>query len=441
MQCFDDDQSFRLRRDTDHWRSEITAALKAGKTVVVWLLNVPCVAAATGEKNYSGTGRNRNVTRIVSTFDPYSVLPSNIGRVVRKGGARIRVAADLSALATYWHEFGKSAKFEAYIEGFKGTTLLQTSTGEMTVGGSMLFPGLSGTLFLLPPPGLDHPISARIDSLIAKASKTKSASDDDKKAARTAAAKKKAESIVVGEFITGIVGIDKAARSDRDITPPPKWLSASTRALSSEPPLISDLEQNAAAIGKLKAERAELTKKLAETQELKRLLYEKGHPLESAVLIALRLLGYKAETLEEEDSEFDAVMISPTGERLIGEAEGKDEKAINVDKLDQLDRNLKEDFARQPEEGAQYARGVLFGNAYRLLPPSDRAESFTTKCLLAAARSRISLVRTPDLFEAARYLQNNEDQNFAEMCRTAIERGGGNIIQFPPAPNRISGLA
>src|SRR5260370_26905950 len=124
LECLDDDRSFKLKRDTAHWRSEILAALKAGKTVIVWLLNVPKVAVATGEVRYSGTGRNRATTRIVDDFDPYSVLPADVGLIVRKGGVRIRRSQDLGIISTYWHEFGTPSKFEAYIDRFKGTTLL-----------------------------------------------------------------------------------------------------------------------------------------------------------------------------------------------------------------------------------------------------------------------------------------------------------------------------
>jgi hypothetical protein len=49
--------------------------------------------------------------------------------------------------------------------------------------------------------------------------------------------------------------------------------------------------------------------------------------------------------------------------RLIGEAEGKDNKAINVDKLRQLSMNIHEDIQR--EEVTTPAKGVLFGNGYR----------------------------------------------------------------------------
>lgn len=130
-------------------------------------------------------------------------------------------------------------------------------------------------------------------------------------------------------------------------------------------------------------------------------------------------------------SEFDVVFEAAEG-RLIGEAEGKDNKAINVDKLRQLEMNLHEAFAR--DEITQMAKGVLFGNAYRLLPLAEQPDYFTAKCVSAAKRNGRALVRTPDLFRVARYLSDREDPEFARRCREAIMAAAGDIVSFPNVP-------
>jgi hypothetical protein len=131
-------------------------------------------------------------------------------------------------------------------------------------------------------------------------------------------------------------------------------------------------------------------------------------------------------------SEFDAVFISPEG-RCLGEAEGKDNKAINIDKFSQLERNLQEDFVR--EEVEEYAKGVLFGNAYRLQPLDKRGDYFTEKCVSAAKRVRATLVRTPDLFGPARYLKENpSDTAYAKQCREAMFATEGGVLVFPSPP-------
>ena len=164
---------------------------------------------------------------------------------------------------------------------------------------------------------------------------------------------------------------------------------------------------------------------------LRYLLYEKGKPLEVAILVALSYLGFRTESFRDAESEFDAIFVGPEG-RFLGEAEGKDNKPINIDKLGQLERNIQEDFAK--EGTAEYAQGVLFGNAYRLEPPNKRGAFFTAKCVAGARRAGISLIRTPDLFEVARYLKENDNKFYAEQCRKAILDGKGRSVEFPAPP-------
>ena len=78
---------------------------------------------------------------------------------------------------------------------------------------------------------------------------------------------------------------------------------------------------------------------------------------------ALRTLGFEAESYTDDSSEFDVVFIANEG-RFLGEDEGRNNAPINIDKLQQLERNIQEDFAR-PDVDA-YAKGVLFGNPHRL---------------------------------------------------------------------------
>jgi hypothetical protein len=433
MRCLDDDTSFRLRRDTTHWHSELRASREDGKTIIVFINNEPIISLGTGRKEYSGTGRNARTTRIVENFDPYSVIPVSFGSVVRRSGERIKEVGDLGFFATYWHEFGTHSTYEGYIENFKGTPLLETQTGRKVVGGYLRSSSWKGVLLFAPAPDLESVVQERIKVLKAR-QKKRSPNDAGAEAKRTEGYRRKAEQSVASQFIGAVVALDKSLRNAAETTPPPVWSLDRRFSLSKEEHLHLQILDNVAKAHVLVEERLRLDADLEKAQRLKSLLFEKGKRLEEAILIALRLLGFKAVNLQEGDSEFDAVMVDPAGIRLIGEAEGKDDRAISVDKLDQLDRNLKEDFSRQADEGAKYAHGVLFGNAYRLSPPAEREQFFTAKCMIAAERSRIILVRTPDLFEVARYLQDHTDAAFAELCRASIINGAGKVVEFPNLP-------
>jgi hypothetical protein len=154
------------------------------------------------------------------------------------------------------------------------------------------------------------------------------------------------------------------------------------------------------------------------------------------VLEALRLLGFSADNFTDNESEFDVVFQDTDGTRFIGEVEGKNDSAINIDKLAQLERNIQEDFEKRDDN--TYARGILLGNAFRFMIPGQRGDYFTEKCVTGARRSGVALVRTADLFEVSRYLKENLDQDFANACRKAVRETVGDLVKFPDIPRRPS---
>ena len=212
-------------------------------------------------------------------------------------------------------------------------------------------------------------------------------------------------------FVAAIVGVDQATRELSESTPLPIWLADDENyELPTEQRLQRKLLRIESRIESFQSEKEKLQDQIANDSILRALLFEKRNSLEIAILEALRLMGFKANPFQEKDSEFDVVFESQEG-RLIGEEEGKDNKAINIEKLRQLEMNLQEDYSR--DEISEFAKGALIGNAYRLTPPEERREYFTTKCVLSANRSQTALIRSVDLFEVAKYLLGKKDAKFA----------------------------
>lgn len=186
-------------------------------------------------------------------------------------------------------------------------------------------------------------------------------------------------------------------------------------------------------IAELQDQQAQHAKARSDILDFTHLLYETGKTLELAIERTLRLLGYTAETLQIDDLEIDHVIVGPSGKRMIGESEGKETSAIDITKFRQLESNIGEDFGR--EEVEEPAKGVLFGNGYRLSPPHERPEQFTKKSLTNAQKLRSALVQTADLYPLAVYLIDNpNDEGFKAACREAIEQTDGGIVQFPSPP-------
>ncbi|GAI57947.1 unnamed protein product, partial [marine sediment metagenome] len=234
------------------------------------------------------------------------------------------------------------------------------------------------------------------------------------------------EAVQLGKKLaTCLLEMDKALCSSRELTPAPDWTSHARFRVAEEVFLQKDIKAIGGEIQALQEKRSGLLAELERAGGLRRLLYEKGRPLEEAIVLALELLGFKAERYRDAESEFDSVFVSREG-RFLGEAEGKDNKAMSIDKLSQLERNLQEDFAK--DNVTEFAKGVLFGNAFRLQPPSQRSEFFTTKCLAGARRSKVALVRTTDLFKVAKHLKEHKDAAFAKRCRQALLDTEGEIV-------------
>ena len=223
--------------------------------------------------------------------------------------------------------------------------------------------------------------------------------------------------------------LDQTIRSQASNTPAPQWVDANEFQTLKEATLINELEHVRNEIARLGEQQTELEAEIRDAGSLKPLLYEQGIPLEHAVLEAMRLMGFQASSYRDSDSEFDVVLECPEG-RCIGEVEGRDRRAIDINKMRQLEVNIREDFSR--EEVSVPAKPILFGNAFRLVPPLERpADQFTAKCVTAAERNGTALVRTSDLFEVARTLSDCSDADFARVCREAILATKGDVVSFP----------
>ena len=157
---------------------------------------------------------------------------------------------------------------------------------------------------------------------------------------------------------------------------------------------------------------------------LRSLLYASGHRLESAVRRAFEALGFIVTTYRDDEREIDLI-LEFEGHRFVGEVEGKETKAVDVNKLSQLERIMAEDYERP--EVSEYARGILVGNAYRLTAPSERGPPFTDKVLSAAERRGILLVDTNELFSVCRAAINGDEKLRQRARETLVKAQGGQV--------------
>jgi len=410
--CFNENSSFKVQEATSRWKTELTAALKHGKTVIILFAKYEDYFVFTGQKHYSGTGKNARATNMVANTNNYEFCPINLGKIVAKGGSEIRFLGN-PLLSQLWSDFSEYFTFEAYIDSkLAGATFL-TKTGEKTIGAIIKVE--LGHVVLLPPISYDR--------------------DEFTDTTKTGVPKWNDEGLAFGARLCQVLlDIDSKLRASSEKTTPPKWVSNSEYELKQANETQEQINKTEKEIKKLENQKKHLESVLVETQALHDLLFEQGKPLEQAVTRALKLLGFNAENYDDGTLELDQVITSPEGHRYIGECEGKNEKDIDISKFRQLSESLSADFAR--EEVTEKAFGILFGNPQRTTEPDKRTLDFTAKCKIGAEREKIALVKTTDLFQIAKYLQENIDEDFKLKCREAIYSCLGKIVVFP-APNTV----
>lgn len=405
-------EAFYLKESCEHWRREIKNAQDNGKTVIIYLSPLQEVYIDTGRREYSGVGRNQRTTTIVDAYNNYNSIPVKILPVLAHGTEIKLSARGAEVLAPYWAEFGSVSNYSVRLTGADVPACLVTRTGDIPVGAIYRGKGGQGTLVLLP------------DINFRPAEFIKRRNDQEY---WTSAAKQFAS-----RFVASIVALDKALRSNAERTAQPLWAAAPEYELFPEIQLRLDLLDAERQVELAQKRKEEIADEINDVGTLRSLLFEKGKPLEDAIIDALRLFGFDAKRFKESDSEFDVVFESNEG-RLIGEAEGRDSKPINIEKLRQLSMNIHEDLVR--DEVSAPAKPVLFGNGYRLQNPAERPEVFTEKCISTAKSTCTALISTPDMFSPAQYLLRCPDNDYALQCRTAILNGIGRVaFPSPPGP-------
>jgi hypothetical protein len=412
--CYDKNSSFRLQEDSKHWQTELSTALEAGKTVFVSFYKFEDFFIHTGNTQSSGTGKTARISNIVTLYNNYQFFPIQLPPIVPKEGKQI-IFSGHPVFSSFWNEFKDYCKYESYLDGKVNCPLFTTKTGGKSVGA--LFKVGTGNLILFPPIIYDEEKFTKHDSRKKKDIWTP-------------------EAVKFGNRLIQIfLEIDKTLRKGEDRTPPPDWTREDNFQLVAETQLTLEIEKKSKEIDSLIHQKNEMITKLDHEVELKNLLFEKGINLENGIILGLNILGYKAQNYNDGKLEIDQVIVSPEGDRFIGEAEGKDNTAVNIDKFRQLVTNIQEDL--QKEEVKSPANGILFGNGFRLTMPAERTEQFTEKCINTAKSYNYALMRTSDLFQVSKYVTASKDESFAKSCREAIKNGAGKIVVFPTVPNSL----
>ncbi|MCT3758535.1 hypothetical protein HZQ19_02390 [Elizabethkingia anophelis] len=405
---FDLDTSTKMKESAKHWNRELNSFLEAGKNVFIFLRGKEEFYLDSGQRETSGTGRNQKVTHIVDLYDNYKFFPLRL-QVHNAEGKKVISKNNL--IKTFLDDFKDVFSYKAYIEekGDNIQSLLLNKTQDKIVSGVLKYK--NGNIIFLPyiAPFYEHFFDDEDDF-----------TDEG--------------NIYQRKIIKNILEIDKTLSGIVEKSPKPNWIEEEQFRLKNVQEIEKKIKINLDEIKRIEEKNHDLEIQRSNEEVLLDLLYETGKPLESAVIKALQILGYKAENFDDGVLELDQVIISPEGDRYIGECEGKDNKSIDITKFRQLQDSLNEDFQR--EEVEEKAFGILFGNPYRNTEIVNRTEFFTTKCIKGAEREKIGLIKTIELFFVCKYLVENKDERFKKNCRKKIHESLGKVIELPEIPSK-----
>ena len=206
--------SFQVRAHVDHWKSELLEACNEGKLIVIFLATPTEVFVKTGEKEFSGTERNHQVTNIVNLLSSYDAIPWKLDVTARRGSG-IAPVKDLRYIASYWLAFAPMSSYEVTIEGKFAETFLVTKSGNRVVAASIREAG-GGHVLMLPPIRYDKEKFTHYN----KAKNEYSWTD---------------ESMQYGHsFASTIIDMAAALRADAQLTPPPEWVGRDEYRLDAE---------------------------------------------------------------------------------------------------------------------------------------------------------------------------------------------------------------
>ena len=284
-----DSDSFQLKEACEHWRREIKQAVDSGKTVICFLPPESSVYIDTGQRQYSGTGRNRQATRLVDLYSNYKALPVTLALVNASGSGMKLTQLGHDLLGLYWAEFGPESHYEVLLPVDAGDALIATKAGDRPVGAIFRSKVSSGALVLLPN------IEFTRDEFYSEEA-------DEDEDPWTPEAKRFA-----AKLIGAVVNVDGTLHSSAEVTPEPSWALNSLYSMPVEKSLRGELLDAEREVEEAQRRKEAVVEKLRNAGRLRALLYENGKALERAIIEALAAMGFRTSQYKQGESEFDVV--------------------------------------------------------------------------------------------------------------------------------------
>lgn len=349
--------SAQLISDFRRRRREFKELLDLGRTLVVFTSPPSVIFVDTGEREHSGTGRNRATTRLVKDYDFWRTLPLPAPTAEARG-QNLEFVGD-ERFAPYWREYKDDLYYSAYLEEAVGTPLVRIRGTQRVVSAAVQTKG-GGLVLLLP----------QIDI------------GDDEDDEDTGGSGAETEASANGQrwrkyldALTGTIGRFRAETGDFAL---PAWASN----------YVTDSEmaaRDAVVTAQLELRRVENTlvqreRALAELERDKVLMTGTGPALELAVKSVMETIGFRVE--EPPPGRDDWIMHDGNRVAVV------EVKGVTGSAAEKHAAQLEKWVSTYHEMHDAHPKGVLVVNAFRDLPLAERIEKAFPDQMLPYCASR-----------------------------------------------------
>ncbi len=345
-------KSARLISDVVRRRADMKQFLENGRTLVVIGRTPGVVYVDTGERQHSGTGRNRATTHIVTELDIVSALPADVSLRPQQG-ANIELCGG-DQFAGFWADNRDILRYEAVL-GDKPSTAIFTIQGtQLRVGAIDRFKG-GGVLLVIPAPAIPWSRPTTDDP------------DDDGHDHERGQA-----------FQSSLLEVVSAISASGSSEPMPAW--ADKLLIPGEDELRTKVRKQEQSVERARQRLAKANRSLTDTQQAKLLITASGRELELAVRDALAALGGK---VTEPPPGRDDWLVDFNGTSVVVEVKGKSGSAAERDAA-----QLEKWVSRVVEDTGAVPKAILVVNAFRKLPVAKRTEAAFPDQMLGYASGR-----------------------------------------------------
>ncbi|MEV0165085.1 hypothetical protein [Nonomuraea fuscirosea] len=348
-------ESIRIQADTKRRHAEFEEFINSGRVLVVIVRPDQNCYIDTGKREYSGTGRNRVTTTLVSPFSMSSALPFSQPKFLRASGNRIELDGD-GPIVSLLRKYKVNLLYDAVIADPLGTTLAHVA-GTNRVVGSIFRSDAGGYLIMLPA------INLRVDN-----DEVEEEEEEEEEDSWIPEAP---------EFQEDLLAAIQQLSGSRTISRPP-WVEQ--YATAEQERLRVEIVRQQSQIESARANLAKLQQQREAAEAKDQLFLGSGRALELEVKNVFEALGGTVtEPLPGRD---DWKISFPEGNAVV------EVKGVAKSAAEKHAAQLEKWVAADLEEHGKAPKGILVVNTWRNLALAERTEEDFPKQMLPYCKSR-----------------------------------------------------